>query len=119
MAKVDKAIGRSEEFSLDLLRARLGRANLADLGRELVIRFGKERAEDGAGPVTVGIASGTFAPCWKSRRLGPNFSSTTLGGTGGNTGQRSGVLRTAIVPSVSAGLAPPQVHESVGSLRAL
>ncbi|MER9402206.1 hypothetical protein NKI46_29385 [Mesorhizobium sp. M0615] len=53
MTEVGKLIGRSKAFSLDLLRARLGRLNIADLSREQVIKFGKERAEEGAGPVTV------------------------------------------------------------------
>lgn len=58
MAEVGKEIGRSKRFSLDLLRARLGKLNIADLNREQVIKFGKERAEEGAGPVTVGIDIG-------------------------------------------------------------
>lgn len=58
MVEVGKAIGRSKGFSLNLLRSRLGKVNLADLSRELVIKFGKQRAEDGAGPVTVGIDIG-------------------------------------------------------------
>lgn len=58
MTEVGKLIGRSKAFSLDLLRARLGRLNIADLSREQVIKFGKERAEEGAGPVTVGIDIG-------------------------------------------------------------
>ena len=58
MAEVGKATGRSKAFSLNLLRARLGRLNIADLNREQVIKFGKERAEEGAGPVTVGIDIG-------------------------------------------------------------
>jgi integrase len=58
MTEVGKVIGRSKAFSLDLLRARLGRLNIADLNREQVIKFGKGRAEEGAGPVTVGIDIG-------------------------------------------------------------
>lgn len=51
MVEVGKEIGRSKGFSLDLLRARLGKLNIADLNRGQVIKFGKERAEEGAGPV--------------------------------------------------------------------
>lgn len=58
MVEVGKNIGRSKGFSLDLLRARLGKLNIADLNREQVIKFGKERADEGAGPVTVGIDIG-------------------------------------------------------------
>jgi hypothetical protein len=58
MVEVGKEIGRSKGFSLDLLRARLGKLNISDLNREQIIKFGKERAEDGAGPVTVGIDIG-------------------------------------------------------------
>lgn len=58
MLEVGKQIGRSKGFSLDLLRAKLGNLNIADLNREQIIKFGKERAEDGAGPVTVGIDVG-------------------------------------------------------------
>lgn len=58
MAKASQAIGRSKGLSLALLCARLGKVNLADLNRELVIKFGKQRADDGAGPVAVGIDIG-------------------------------------------------------------
>lgn len=59
MKEVGKKIGRSKSFSLELLRKRLGRLKLADLNREQVIKFGKERADEGAGgPVTVGIDIG-------------------------------------------------------------
>jgi len=58
LKEVGKEIGRTKGFSLELLRARLGKLNLTDLNREQVIKFGKERADDGAGPVTVGIDIG-------------------------------------------------------------
>jgi integrase len=58
MKEVGKAPGRSKSFSLDLLKDRLGRVRLADLDRERLIEFGRERADEGAGPVTIGIDLG-------------------------------------------------------------
>jgi hypothetical protein len=46
-----------------LPRARLGKLNIADPDREQVIKFGKERAEVGAGPVTVRIDVGYVCTC--------------------------------------------------------
>jgi hypothetical protein len=47
-----------QELQSRLARARLGKLKLSDLNREQVINSGKERAEEGAGPVTVGIDIG-------------------------------------------------------------
>lgn len=58
MADLGKEIGRSKGFSLDLLRTRLGKQNLTDRDCEQVIKFGTARADDGTGPVTVGIDIG-------------------------------------------------------------
>ncbi len=58
MKEVGKPIGRSKGFSMDLLKDRLGRVRIADLDRERLIEFGRERAADGAGPVTLGIDLG-------------------------------------------------------------
>jgi integrase len=55
---VGKRIGRSKSASLDFLEHRLGRLRIAELDRERLIQFGKERAREGAGPVTLDIDLG-------------------------------------------------------------
>jgi integrase len=52
---IGKCPRRSKAFTLDSLKARLGRVRLQDLDRERLITFGKGRAKEGAGPVTLGI----------------------------------------------------------------
>jgi len=52
---IGKCPRRSKAFTLESLRARLGRVRLRDLDRECLIKFGKDRAKAGAGPVTLGI----------------------------------------------------------------
>jgi len=44
--------------SLALLEHRLGRFRISELDRERIIQFGKARAHEGAGPVTLGIDLG-------------------------------------------------------------
>jgi len=51
-------MGRSKTASLIFLEKRLGRFKLPELDRERLIQFGKERAREGAGPVTLGIDLG-------------------------------------------------------------
>jgi integrase len=58
LKEVGKPIGRSKAASLTLLEKRLGRLRLPDLDRARLIQFGKERAREGAGPVTLGIDLG-------------------------------------------------------------
>ncbi|WP_316195200.1 tyrosine-type recombinase/integrase [Bradyrhizobium sp. SZCCHNRI3052] len=58
LAEVGKNIGRSKTASLISLDERLGHLRLSELDRERFIKFGKERALEGAGPVTVGIDLG-------------------------------------------------------------
>jgi hypothetical protein len=58
LGEVGKDIGRSKTASLIFLDERLGHLRLPELDRERLIKFGKERALDGAGPVTVGIDLG-------------------------------------------------------------
>ena len=57
-----KAVGRiqrrSKVFTLEALERRLGKVKLAELTRERLIKFGRDRAAQGAGPVTLG---GDFA----------------------------------------------------------
>jgi len=58
LQEVGRRIGRSKAASLTFLENRLGRLRLPELDRERLIQFGKERAREGAGPVTVGIDIG-------------------------------------------------------------
>jgi hypothetical protein len=55
---VGKRIGRSKGVSLTILEHRLRRLRIPELDRGCLIQFGKERASEGAGPVTVGIDLG-------------------------------------------------------------
>jgi integrase len=58
LKEVGKDIGRSKTASLIFLYERLGHLRLPELDRERLIKFGKERALEGAGLVTVGIDLG-------------------------------------------------------------
>lgn len=58
MKSVGKAPGRSKAYSMAFLKLRLGRLRLADLDRETLIDFGKARAKEGAGPMTLSIDLG-------------------------------------------------------------
>jgi len=55
MKEVNKCPRRSKAFSLESLRKKLGSVKLAGLTRERLIQFGRDRAKEGAGPVTVGM----------------------------------------------------------------
>ena len=58
LEEVGKKIGRSKDASLNFLDERLGHLRIGELDREQLIKFGKERAAEGAGPVTVGMDLG-------------------------------------------------------------
>ncbi len=58
LQEVGKRIGRSKSASLAFLEHRLGRLRIPELDRGRLIQFGKERAREGAGPVTIGIDLG-------------------------------------------------------------
>jgi integrase len=58
LEEVGKKIGRSKAASLTFLDRRLGQLRYRELDRERLIKFGKERAAEGAGPVTVGMDLG-------------------------------------------------------------
>lgn len=58
MAEVGIRIGRSKNFCLTSLDEALGALKIAALDRERLIRYGKDRAKEGAGPVTVGMDFG-------------------------------------------------------------
>lgn len=53
MREVGKVPGRSKQFTLDALKAKLGKVKHKDLTRERLIQFGKDRAKEGAGPATL------------------------------------------------------------------
>jgi integrase len=54
MKEVGKPPGRSKSATLEMLQRELGALTIAELDRERLIRFGRERAKRGAGPVTLG-----------------------------------------------------------------
>ena len=58
LEEVGKDIGRSKTASLIFLDERGGQLRLPELDRERFIKFGKARALEGAGPVTIGIDLG-------------------------------------------------------------
>ncbi len=68
LKEVGKPIGRSKAASLTLLEKRLGRLRLPELDRARLIQFGKERAREGAGPVTLGIDLGYIKTILSQRR---------------------------------------------------
>jgi isopenicillin N synthase-like dioxygenase len=49
---------RSKAAALDLLKRELGKCKISALDRERLIKFGRDRADQGAGPVTLGIDIG-------------------------------------------------------------
>ena len=64
-----------------MLQRELGTRNMAELDRERLIRFGRDRAKQGAGPVTVGMDFGrsnsslsTPPPCMASMWRWSRFS---------------------------------------------
>jgi integrase len=60
MCAVGKAPLRSKAATLELLKRQLGKCTMASLDRERLIRFGRDHATQGAGPVTLGIDIGTI-----------------------------------------------------------
>lgn len=58
LKEVGKAPRRSKAACLDALHAKLGAIKIADLTRERVIQFAKDRRKEGAGPVTIGMDVG-------------------------------------------------------------
>ncbi|THD53046.1 site-specific integrase [Phenylobacterium sp.] len=60
MSEVGKAPGRSKQATLEMLKRRLGRKKMVEIDRECVIKFGRERSKEGAGPTTIGIDVGVI-----------------------------------------------------------
>lgn len=55
LKEVGRTARRSKAFCLGQLREWLGNVRLGDLDRERLIKFGRDRARNGAGPVTLSI----------------------------------------------------------------
>jgi hypothetical protein len=55
MCDLGKSPLRSKAAALDMLQRHLGKWSTATLDRERLIRFGRDRAAQGAGPMTLGI----------------------------------------------------------------
>jgi integrase len=53
MAEVGKPLRRSKAFSLKLLKSRLGGTRVDALNQDILIEYGRGRAKEGAGPVTL------------------------------------------------------------------
>ena len=60
MKSVGKAPRRSKAATLKMLRTRLGKKKIAQLDRQVFIDFGRERASEGAGPMTLSIDIGAI-----------------------------------------------------------
>jgi integrase len=60
MKDVGKPPQRSKSATLELLQRELGALRLSQLDRERLIRFGRDRAKAGAGPVTLGMDFGAI-----------------------------------------------------------
>ncbi|MBZ9768217.1 site-specific integrase [Mesorhizobium sp. CA6] len=58
MCDVGKSPRRSKAAALAMLKRDLGKCHVAGLDRERLIRFGRDRAAQGAGPMTLGIDIG-------------------------------------------------------------
>ena len=58
MQEVGIQVGRSKDFCLVALDETLGYLKITELDRERFIKFGKDRAKEGAGPVTLGMDFG-------------------------------------------------------------
>jgi hypothetical protein len=58
MKEVGKAPGRTKEASLAMLKRELGSLNMVEVDRERIVKFGRARAKEGAGPVTLSMDVG-------------------------------------------------------------
>jgi hypothetical protein len=106
---VGRQIGRSKSASLIFPERRLGTCKLGELDRERLIQFGRDRAKEGAGPVTLGIGlwlhQNDIGACgrgaWRSGIHGTNRScahcagSTWIGGEGDQATHFEGPARPA------------------------
>lgn len=58
MKQVNQAPRRSKAFTLEALKEKIGKLKIKDITRERIIQFGRDRAREGAGPVTIGMDIG-------------------------------------------------------------
>ena len=58
MKDVGKAPGRTKEASLAMLKRELGSLHMVEVDRERIVKFGRARAKEGAGPVTLSMDVG-------------------------------------------------------------
>jgi hypothetical protein len=60
MKEVGKAPGRSKSATLKMLKHELGDLNMVEIDRERIVKFGRARAKEGAGPVTLSMDIGAI-----------------------------------------------------------
>jgi integrase len=60
MKEVGRAPGRSKSATLEMLKRELGKQPVVDLDRERLLTFGRKRASQGAGPVTLSMDVGAI-----------------------------------------------------------
>jgi integrase len=60
MCEVGKTPGRSKAATLKMLKREVGKVNMAELDRDRLIKFGRHRAAEGAGPVTLSMDIGAI-----------------------------------------------------------
>jgi len=60
MKEVGRAPGRSKDATLGMLKRELGALDISEIDRERLVKFGRMRAKQGAGPVTVGMDIGAI-----------------------------------------------------------
>jgi hypothetical protein len=58
--EVGKSLGRSKSATLEMLHRELGSLRAIDLDRERLIKFGRDRAKQGAAPVTPSMDIGAI-----------------------------------------------------------
>ncbi len=58
MTEVAKPPGRSKTATLNMLKRELGKYKMTELDRDLLVKFGRKRAGQGAGPVTLNMDVG-------------------------------------------------------------
>ena len=60
MKEVGKAPGRSKHATLKMLKRELGKSSMVGIDRERILKFGRQRSAEGAGPTTIGIDVGVI-----------------------------------------------------------
>lgn len=60
MKAVGRAPGRTKTATLAMLKRELGSRNIVEMDRERLLEFGRQRAEQGAGPVTLSMDIGAI-----------------------------------------------------------